>query len=223
MDEATTKKPLMNMDSQFETSETITKIATALMEFQSKVELVKKTAENDFFKSKYADLGSIIETIKKPLSDAKLSYVQMPFGTNKLVTILMHESGEFFKSIVDMAPKGTSPQEVGSAITYYRRYSLSAILGIATEEDDDGNASSGAGQESSRPAKTETKAPAKPAAKSGAKVDPLFEKAKKNLQANVNKKQLEEYRTKIEGSDKYNAGQKKELIAIIDEQIKKAK
>lgn len=223
MDEATTKKPLMDMESQFETSESITKMATALMEFQGKVELVKKTAENDFFKSKYADLGSIIDTIKKPLADAKLSYVQMPFGTNKLVTILMHESGEFFKSIVEMTPKGSSPQDVGSAITYYRRYSLSAILGIATEEDDDGNAASGAGERTTRPAKTETKAPAKPASKPGAKVDPLFEKAKKNLQANVNKKQLEEYRVKIEGSDKYNAGQKKELITIIDEQIKKAK
>lgn len=208
-------------EETFETSESITKIAIALAEFQGKVEAVKKTAENPFFHSKYADLGNIIETIKKPLSEAKLSYVQMPTGKDILVTILMHESGEFFKTKVQMTPKDNTPQSMGSAITYYRRYCLSAILGIATEDDDDGNSASQPGAQNT-PGKTVT--PSKPAPTGPSKtVDALFEKAKKNLTGIKDKPKLEAFKTKINASEKYSAEQKKELVAVIDAEIAKIK
>lgn len=125
-----------------EKSESIKEMAVSLSKFQSKVEAVKKDASNPFFKSKYAPLESIIETIRKPLQDVGLSFSQFPSGENELVTILMHTSGEFLQSSVKMTPKDNTPQGQGSAITYMRRYALSAILGLATEEDDDGNAAS---------------------------------------------------------------------------------
>lgn len=213
------------IEETYEMSESITKIAVALMEFQSKVGLVKKNVENDFFKSKYADLGSIIETIQKPLAEAKLSYVQMPTGKSTLITILMHESGEFFKTKIEMTPKDNSIQAMGSAITYYRRYCLSAILGIATEEDDDGNAASGPSNKkpaAAAPAKPGAKAPAKPAA-AAPTGDQLFEKAKKNLEANTDRVQLEDFKVKITASTKYNKEQKAELLKVIDAQIAKSK
>lgn len=125
-----------------EKSTSIKEIATSLSKFQSKVEAVKKDASNPFFKSKYASLENIIEAIRKPLEEVGLSFSQFPTGENELSTILMHTSGEFLQSTVKMSPKDNTPQGQGSAITYMRRYSLSAVLGLSTEEDDDGNAAS---------------------------------------------------------------------------------
>jgi len=122
-------------------SETIKEIAMALSKFQSSIENVKKDEENPFFKSNYATLGNIIDTIRKPLGENGLSFAQFPIEENRLVTLLMHTSGEYFQSVVKMFPRDNTPQSQGSAITYMRRYALSSILGIATE-DDDGNTAS---------------------------------------------------------------------------------
>ena len=118
-------------------SNSIGELAKALSQFQSKIEAIKKTADNPFFKSKFADLSSIIADIRKPLSDEGLSYSQFPTGTGGLTTILMHNSGEFLEETFFMTPDKNTAQAVGSCITYMRRYSLGAILGLATEEDDD--------------------------------------------------------------------------------------
>lgn len=125
-----------------EKSQSIKEIATSLSKFQAKVEAVKKDSNNPFFKSKYASLENIIEAIRKPLDEVGLSFSQFPTGENELATILMHTSGEYLQSTVKMAPKENTPQGQGSAITYMRRYALSAVLGLATEDDDDGNAAS---------------------------------------------------------------------------------
>lgn len=125
-----------------EKSTTITEIAKALANFQGKVATIKKDGENPFFKSKYATLENVIETIRKPLSEAGLSFAQFPCGENELTTIIMHISGEYLQSTVKINPKDNTPQSQGSAITYMRRYALSAVLGLATEEDDDGNEAS---------------------------------------------------------------------------------
>lgn len=122
-----------------ETSATIKDIASALLTFHEKVGTVKKSAENPFFKSSYADLPAILEAIKQPLQDAGLSFAQFPTGQHGLTTILMHKDGEWMKSTYEMVPVKNDPQGHGSAITYARRYALGAILGISTEEDDDGN------------------------------------------------------------------------------------
>src|SRR3990167_3162797 len=123
-------------------SESIKNLATALKLFQGEVTAVKKGAVNPFFKSKYADLASIIEAVREPLADNKLSFSQFPTGENGLTTILMHESGEFIEDTYFLKPVDAKPQSAGSCLTYARRYALSAVLGISTEEDDDGNMAS---------------------------------------------------------------------------------
>lgn len=123
-------------------SDSIKEIAAAIVVFHDKVGTVKKDAENPFFKSKYATLDNFLETIKEPLGESGLSFAQFPDG-NGLTTILMHaESGEFLEAQYSVPLSKQDPQGAGSAITYMRRYALGAILGLATETDDDGNTAS---------------------------------------------------------------------------------
>ena len=125
-----------------EKSESIKNICTALVKFHSEVGKVKKSATNPFFKSKYADLASILDVIEEPLCEAGLSYVQFPEGENELQTTLMHTSGEWMQASYKMKPTKNDPQGLGSTITYQRRYALGAILGLNIDIDDDGNAGS---------------------------------------------------------------------------------
>jgi len=134
-----------------ETSASLKELGAALAKFQSQVPNVKKDGTNPFFKSKYATLENVIDTVRKPLAANGLSFSQFPSGENELSTILIHSSGEFISATAKMTPKDNTPQGQGSAITYLRRYSLSAILGIATEDDDDGNAASTARREPMKP------------------------------------------------------------------------
>lgn len=126
-----------------EKSPTIVEITKALVAFQGKVESVTRNKENKFFNSEYATLDEIIETIRKPLSESGLALAQFPNGKGQLITLLLHISGEFFQNTIELIPKETTAQGQGGVITYARRYSLSAMLGIATEKDDDGNEANG--------------------------------------------------------------------------------
>lgn len=124
-------------------SESIKNIALALSKFQSEVENPKNTADNPYYKSKYAPLQDVLNTVRPLLSKHGLSIVQSPSGDGERIsihTMLIHESGEWieFDPLVLKAEKIT-PQGAGSAITYGRRYSLSAVLGISSEDDDDAN------------------------------------------------------------------------------------
>jgi hypothetical protein len=124
-------------------SETISELAKALSNFQSKMVSVKKDAINPFYKSKYATLDTIWETIRKPLSENGLSVAQtmnIIDGKSVLETTLYHTSGEWVKGVQSVNPVKDDPQSLGSAITYARRYSLSALLGIVADEDDDAEA-----------------------------------------------------------------------------------
>lgn len=122
-------------------SEFIKELATALSKFQSEIKAVKKDGENPFFKSKFATLDNIIANVSGVLGKNGLSFSQFPDGQG-LTTILMHSSGEWIMANFTMIPKDNSPQAYGSMLSYSRRYALSAILGLATEEDDDGNSAS---------------------------------------------------------------------------------
>lgn len=118
-------------------------LAAALAKAQGEMEGAKKDTANPFHKSKYADLASVWEAIRGPLSANGLSVVQLvteaPAGFVGLTTILMHSSGQQVSSTFHMPVKdATNPQAVGSALTYARRYALSALVGVAPE-DDDGN------------------------------------------------------------------------------------
>jgi hypothetical protein len=95
---------------------------------------------NPHFKSKYADLAAIFDAARKPLSANGLAIVQT-IGDGVLHTRLLHTSGQWIASEHPL-PMSGRPQEIGSALTYARRYSLSALIGIAADEDDDANAAS---------------------------------------------------------------------------------
>ena len=137
-------------------SDQINELVAALVKFQGSVSPVTMNREAKIFYQRdgkwmdksyrYADLGAIFEAIRKPLSDAGLAISQFPsVEQNEVVvqTILFHTSGQFLKESIRMRPVDTKIQSIGSTITYGKRYSLSAILGISTEEDDDGGAGNG--------------------------------------------------------------------------------
>lgn len=135
------------MDTQ---SQSISELAKALVKFQGELKPVKREHENPFFKAKYADLAAIWDAIREPLSKNGLAVVQANHpndGGVILETMLIHISGEWIKSIVKMHPNKNDPQSFGSCQTYARRYGLSAMLGIATEDDDDANAASASPKE----------------------------------------------------------------------------
>ena len=127
-------------------SESIVEISKALAKFQAEVNDPRKDSANPFFKSKYVALDKLLAAIRPALAANGLSFIQQPGGDGKAVsitTMLMHTSGEYIETdpLVMVAVKN-DPQGVGSCITYGRRYALSSILGIAWEEDDDGNEAS---------------------------------------------------------------------------------
>ena len=122
-------------------SETITEIAKALAKFQSEVSDPNRTKENAFLKSKYVTLDSLLQAVRPVLASNGLSFLQVPFTGADVVsvtTMLLHESGEWLESDPFTLPlMKKDPQGVGSVVTYARRYSLSSILGVAWDEDDD--------------------------------------------------------------------------------------
>lgn len=127
-------------------SQSIAKISNALFAFQTKMStvVIDKDTENKFLKNRYASLANIIKKIQPVLTECGLCFTQHPGENNTLTSLLMHaESGEFMESVYKWETDNKTPQGSGSAITYARRYCLSAILGIVTEDDDDGNAGSG--------------------------------------------------------------------------------
>jgi len=125
-----------------QTSENINELAAALAVAQGQMGGASKTADNPFFKSKYADLGSVIAAAKDPLAENGLSYVQFPFSLNGEVgvtTRLMHSSGQWLQSMFSIPAPKSDAHTYGSLVTYCRRFSLQSALGIPAE-DDDGNA-----------------------------------------------------------------------------------
>jgi hypothetical protein len=115
-----------------------------LVKFQASVSKVAKEANNPFFKSKYASLANILDTIQKPLSECGLAISQFPDG-NALTTIILHaDSGEWMESSYVMpVAKQNDPQAMGSAMTYARRYALGSILNLNIDDDDDGEKAMG--------------------------------------------------------------------------------
>ena len=129
------------------TSETAKEIYTALSNFQGNISNPFRSEKNPFFKSTYVPLQALIEHIKEPLKANGLCFVQDTLNTADgvgVVTRLGHTSGEWIEGSQIILPlTKKDPQGAGMAITYARRYSLSAILGLEGDKDDDGNYSSG--------------------------------------------------------------------------------
>lgn len=125
-------------------SDSIASIAKALAAFQKDVTQPKKSAKNPHFKSTYVPLDNVVDSIAETAPKHGLSYIQTTVTENDkagVQTLLMHESGEWIEFEPLLLPIGqkATPQAVGSAITYARRYSLSSVFGLASEVDDDAN------------------------------------------------------------------------------------
>lgn len=134
----------MNGQSVFHSQE-LDKLSTALAKAQAEFKPVEKNRKNPFYSSSYSDLTACIEMASPILSKHGLSVVQLPTGGGignhvSLATVLTHTSGQFIGSTVTFTAREPGPQALGGCLTYMRRYCYSAIVGIASEEDDDGNA-----------------------------------------------------------------------------------
>ena len=130
---------------RFEFSPSIGKLIEALAKASIAFDPIKKESVNPFFKSKYADLAAVIDATRKHLGINGIAVIQPPAykrdpGAVEIITLMAHSSGEWIKCILEMIIAKQDAQGIGSAITYGRRYSYSALLNVASEEDDDGNA-----------------------------------------------------------------------------------
>lgn len=123
-----------------ETSNTTKELTLALCQFQSAQLKAPKANNNPAFKTKYASINEVLDTVLPGMTEAGLCFVQFPDG-EALTTRLMHVSGEWMQASYTLKPAANTPQASGSALTYARRYALLAVLGLGTE-DDDGNAAS---------------------------------------------------------------------------------
>lgn len=122
-------------------SEQINELATALAKAQGQIRNAAMDRKNPHYKSKYADLASVWDACRGPLSANNLSVVQTMIraesGQTELVTTLFHASGQWIRGYLPLTPSKNDAQAIGSAITYARRQSLAAIAGVAPDDDDD--------------------------------------------------------------------------------------
>jgi hypothetical protein len=136
-------------------SESIKNLALALSKAQEEMPPVLMDSVNPFYKSKYASLGAVIQGSRAVLAKNGLSISQFPTsqdGAIGVTTILMHVSGEWLTDsmLIETADNAKNPaQEAGITISYLRRYSWAAILGLYTEEDTDGE---GVSEKTQKPA-----------------------------------------------------------------------
>lgn len=125
----------------------INELATALAKAQSEFTTAKKDKDNPFFKSKYADFESVVNSTRPALTKHGLSVVQNVYrdtdGHHYLITLLLHSSGQWIKSKAQHNPQKSDVQSLSSYNTYLKRMCYSSMVGAITGEgDDDGNAAS---------------------------------------------------------------------------------
>lgn len=124
---------------------------TKLLDVTSKIEKLEKDKKNPFFKSSYVSLDNVIEVVRPHLLAEKLLLIQ-PIEQGCVGTrIVDTQSGESVDSFIPL-PEGMKPQDLGSCITYFRRYTLVSLLGLA-QEDDDGNKAHGRQPKAKLPAR----------------------------------------------------------------------
>ena len=135
----TTSKPKTSTQRRAHAS-----LAAALAAFQAELPKVVKNASNPHFKNKFADLTELSSVVLPMLGKHGLAWSAMPNTVEGrgmvLETTLLHESGEKMTGMYPLT--GSTPQQIGSAITYARRYALAAVTGVAADDDDDGELAS---------------------------------------------------------------------------------
>jgi len=132
------------------TSDSIAQLAPALVAAQGTIKAVPKDGKNPAFRSKYATLDAIMEAVRPALAAQGLTVVQGVIhpetsAEGRLVGItvetrVIHSSGEWVASVVPVPVAKADAHGLGSALSYGRRYGISALLALTTDEDDDGNA-----------------------------------------------------------------------------------
>jgi hypothetical protein len=171
--EAETKvwsETVKNYKEELEHSPELAHLAVALVQAQKEMGTAKKDATNPHFRSKYADLVSVVEALREPLADNGLAIIQMPVSTDDgrvgITTMLLHASGEWLKGTLTIRPeKETNPQTIGSILTYFRRYGMMAVTRMASDEDDDDGEAGRVASESTykpKPMSQPASSPAKP-------------------------------------------------------------
>ncbi len=129
---------------QYESGET-NKLSEAFAKAQLEMEEANQKSTNPFFKSQYADLGSVVRASRMALGKHGLSMMQRVIpsdqGKSYLHTRMMHASGQWMESRMEIDPPKKDIQSLGSYITYLRRYTYSSMVGVISgNEDDDGEA-----------------------------------------------------------------------------------
>lgn len=140
-----------------QSSEQIHELATALSAAQSEMAHAAKDRSNPAFKSKYADLASIMDACREPLTKYGIAVIQAPSVEGLAVSVetrFVHKSGQWIATTITAQLGDAKAQTIGSAVTYLRRYGLAAMAGVAPD-DDDGNA----GSRTSLPAQTAPSGP----------------------------------------------------------------
>jgi hypothetical protein len=129
-------------------SESIGKLTEALSKAQAAIRGARKDSQNPHYKSRYADLASVWDACRDALSTNGLAVMQPVHSTGQQVTVttmLAHLSGEWVACDLTVTAAQATPQAVGSAVTYARRYGLASMVGVAPDDDDDGEVAEGRG------------------------------------------------------------------------------
>jgi hypothetical protein len=133
----------------FKTSESTTKLDSALAKAQGQIQIASKDKVNPAFRSKYADITSVWEACREALAKHEISVTQWPIHSETtklhLVTRIAH-AGEWMQGEFSIPVDKSNAHGYGSAVTYAKRFALSAALGIVADDeiDDDGNQASDA-------------------------------------------------------------------------------
>lgn len=120
-------------------SESLKELAPALCKAQATMKPAAKESQNSHLKNRYADLASVWDACREALTANGFAVLQSPSAAGNLVsveTMLLHVSGEWVAETLTLEARDASPQSIGSAVTYGRRYGLSAMVGVCPEDDD---------------------------------------------------------------------------------------
>jgi hypothetical protein len=171
-------------------SDTIGELAKALAQAQGEMTPASKDATNPHFKNRYADLASVWDACRAPLSKHGLAVSQLTArredGSVLLTTLLMHSSGEFVGSYLSAKPSQENPQVIGSILTYLRRYALASIVGVVADDDDGEAATVPTRKPSPEPVRaSQPAAPSSPPAAPPARLVEASERVARNMGAEV--------------------------------------
>lgn len=199
-------------------SEQINELAKALSLAQAKFTPAIKDGMNPHFKNRFASLESIWESCRKGLADNGLCIFQTTVfedGKSVLKTTLAHSSGQWISGLLPIVSERPGPQGIGAAITYMRRYALSAILGVVSEDDDDGE------RATQRPAHPQTTSFSgePPVKKLPGPIAPLGSKTGKPL-SNFEFDELDEYISNISKPDYVTKPGVKEFLVAAKARLK---